>query len=1769
MLSIQPLSSAEGSASYYLDAVNYYQNDSQSIRWLGAGAKALGIHGQTVEKEQMMALLSGVLPDGTQLGRIDKDGVHHRPGFDMTVSAPKSFSILLESGAAPELAKVLDEAVEWFVEEMEKEFAQTRQVIDGKIEYVDTGNFTIASFRHPNSRANDPLSHVHLVGLNMTQCPDGKWRSLASDMEGKKGVVEQIMKYHIYGGLKFRNKLANLTKNAGFKLTSNGDGFWEIQGVPEQVMTHYSKRRKDIEAYKEEKGWSGAKASSIAAQRTKMEKEIIDFDQWKQDIVTECNEMGFCPNTLAEAARNQQKNRFQSIKEQVVELFYGKNALELRHARESVFVAIESVSQQQAVFDVKTLKQEALKYVIAGDKVVDERQIDKAIEENITSKNLYKAMHPYTRQPLLTTPWQLTLESEAIERIENGKEAIAAICSRQTVTNFIKEKEQELQFALSPSQKRAMTTFLTTKDRFIAIQGYAGTGKTTMLRLTRELASLHGYEIRGITAGSAAANELRTKGGLNASTFAKELGRLQKQKYDLSKTIFVVDEASMLSNPQGHKIIKIADQYNTQIKIIGDKAQLPTPSSGKFFSLTQDYGIQTVSMTDNLRQKDPKLKESAIHASHGEIYDAVQKLSRVEELGTYQERTEHMARKWLSLSKDERENTLCFAPTHKNRRDITEIIRSELEKEGTLTGNVHHQEILKERNLTSIKTRRAVYYSKNDVIRFNNTISRHDIKAGDYLSVGEVTPKHKGNDTLPLIRSNGQTITFKLSALPKFRTENKDLERPIEIYRKEVLPLMAGDRILFKRNFEAQGIRNAELGTLEAITSEGIEIKTDENISVKLAHNAKELKHLDHGYVLTTYAAQGKDKKRGLGLIEASNRFATTIQNYYVETTRGINEMIVVTEDKEQLIKAITTNDSDKPSSMEMIDSDTMKIHEKRFHENKHSISIQNTIEKKLSKEQDWRVLENTVENYVQAKQHGKSQHAAKLAFVIVQDPKLYRLSKERLGFKSGTYRRDALTYETSRLFHSLPPAERKLFSIVRQYVNLNQQIASRIAHEKQIPGLLVKADTKRNQVPDINTHKKETEFANVSNNLNLNKKRISDLTVKRNNIALEISSDLEAYKPYLKHYSIGELNRIGLPQHEYMPANKKAQTKLETLAKYAAFGQIRTNITSYLKANGEDREALAVQIRREAKLSHRFVIEQAKTLNQEPANLWKNINQDARQHSDRLFRNGLNSEGKLAFDTVKAYKALQMEIRESWSDGLKEQEGTVEIKNSFNTKTLELFRLRNDIASSLLQIRALPDVCSYFKLDITKLKQQNQKHEYRNNVSSFVANQSNFKARMDSVNAIKNDIRGHYSFIKEAGIDTSVISKYLRVTDRMEHIKNLPDAGQNDYKKFLAYKNAGRQAYHQWQQVHEQKNTAKKHNVALIEKAVLQSSTRDKLAFDLKDSLYLDTILSYEKGDKDKLNNQANTHRLKLRELKELGEAIHTLTNQFPSIESKEKTAISAWKSDWSMLCKHVEQVEKKTGYKLALEDYPLNSAPLKTINIELRERYQTVSENPQFNPEKSVNKTLQKIQKSANHLDARVVNEVLMENPEISYKAIFGEPKSHNPKEMRYSGGLIVTLKGKDKGLWHDFSSGTGGAPIQAIMETNGIGFKEALNEAEIIAGIDSKEGLFQVTNHLIRDNKTASVSREMEKKNKIISARSIWDGAINAKGTMAEKYLSQHRGIDNIDKLDIRFWPVNSKWKNYNDKGILEDKLNKIPAVIYPFNLKVLDLLAENYH
>ena len=323
MLSVQPLKSAR--ESDYAAAFNYYAGDAR-VRWLGKGAEHLGLSG-VVEKEQMLQLLEGKIPNGQVLQ--NKKG-EHRPGFEC-VPAPKSVSILIGLQADSKLEQLHDLAVERAISRIEKEFAQARVVIDGKVYYVDTGKLVVAAFRQPSSRANDPATHTHGVTMNITITDeDGKARSLASDIHGNQGVIEQLQQYVTYGGLVYRTELANLMKENNYRLEDIGKGMFEIEGFSKEVLREFSTRRVDIEnVMQENMDWEGYSPGKQSRHLTRPSKEEHDINILREDWKERADKLGFdahefVKNHKEETIKLETPGFLESLKSKIFSRFYEK-----------------------------------------------------------------------------------------------------------------------------------------------------------------------------------------------------------------------------------------------------------------------------------------------------------------------------------------------------------------------------------------------------------------------------------------------------------------------------------------------------------------------------------------------------------------------------------------------------------------------------------------------------------------------------------------------------------------------------------------------------------------------------------------------------------------------------------------------------------------------------------------------------------------------------------------------------------------------------------------------------------------------------------------------------------------------------------------------------------------------------------------------------------------------------------------------------------------------------------------------------------------------------------------------------------------------------------------------------------------------------------------------------------------------------------------------------------------------------------------------------
>ena len=148
----------------YYEQDGYYAKDDPEHReasaWYGRGAEELGLRGP-VDPDTFRAVLEGKVPDGsgTELGRRGKDGeILHRPGRDLTFSAPKSVSLAALVGGDARIVEAHDRAVMATLNWVERNVAETRMrdPVTGNMVRAGNQKIVAATFRHDTSRNLDP-----------------------------------------------------------------------------------------------------------------------------------------------------------------------------------------------------------------------------------------------------------------------------------------------------------------------------------------------------------------------------------------------------------------------------------------------------------------------------------------------------------------------------------------------------------------------------------------------------------------------------------------------------------------------------------------------------------------------------------------------------------------------------------------------------------------------------------------------------------------------------------------------------------------------------------------------------------------------------------------------------------------------------------------------------------------------------------------------------------------------------------------------------------------------------------------------------------------------------------------------------------------------------------------------------------------------------------------------------------------------------------------------------------------------------------------------------------------------------------------------------------------------------------------------------------------------------------------------------------------------------------------------------------------------------
>ncbi len=271
--SVSNITSASSTVQYFEKDGYYSKNDPEHRKascWVGQGAVQLGLTGH-IDPDRFRSVLNGYVPEtDIRLGRI-RDGEHeHRPGVDLTLSAPKSVSLEALVHGNDLVQSAHDAAMRATLDFVEKRIVQIRvwNRIKQKKEQVYARSLVAATFRHAASRNLDPQLHTHCVIANMTRGKNGKWRSIETeDLNRNEKLI----------GAFYRNVLARRLRQLGFALAPTMIGRvpgFELAGRDRVALEAFSSRRRDMLDYIAEKGWEyNAARTRQAALATRLRKD--------------------------------------------------------------------------------------------------------------------------------------------------------------------------------------------------------------------------------------------------------------------------------------------------------------------------------------------------------------------------------------------------------------------------------------------------------------------------------------------------------------------------------------------------------------------------------------------------------------------------------------------------------------------------------------------------------------------------------------------------------------------------------------------------------------------------------------------------------------------------------------------------------------------------------------------------------------------------------------------------------------------------------------------------------------------------------------------------------------------------------------------------------------------------------------------------------------------------------------------------------------------------------------------------------------------------------------------------------------------------------------------------------------------------------------------------------------------------------------------------------------------------------------------------------
>ncbi|MFL6024087.1 MAG: MobF family relaxase [Marmoricola sp.] len=670
-------------SEYYVDAGN------PPGVWLGKGAAQLKLSGSEVTESQMRALFGrGLHPDGVsklgaaypnyaelapyadrvaariewfalENGRPPSEAARNRiaalearrgrravAGYDLVFTPVKSASLLWALGGS-EVREAVEgahhEAVQNTLCWLEEHAAYTRTGRGGTAQ-IDATGLVCAAFDHRESRAGDPDLHTHVAVANKVCGIDGKWRSLDARILYAIGVAASE-RYNT----RFEDALA---RRLGVRFVDREGGrsdrrpVREVEGVPNELIGHFSSRRAAIEdryselrsQYRSAHGREPDHATQLRlAQQATLEtregkgpgRALTDqIDDWMHQA------RGLIGNRRFARFVRDCAGKVQQVRRPSTTEITALAAQVVRH-----------VSEQRSTWTVWNIHAETervLRSVRLASK--GEREtLTRAVVERATSPDLSIRI----REP------EVIAEPSALIRQSDGESVFIGHGSdRYTSGDMLLAEDRLVAAALVPGgphmellvldaavaahqtrskvrldrgQRALVEAFAIGPARIVVGIGPAGAGKTTAMMAFANAWQSNGGRVIPLATSSRAAQVLGTELGVRAENLHKFLYEVKRANVDSDDwfrlgegDVVLVDEAGMAGTLQLAELLDFAANAGAAVRLLGDPAQLAAVDAGGALRLLEIEAGAT-HLTDLHRFVDPAEADATLQLRSGDL----------------------------------------------------------------------------------------------------------------------------------------------------------------------------------------------------------------------------------------------------------------------------------------------------------------------------------------------------------------------------------------------------------------------------------------------------------------------------------------------------------------------------------------------------------------------------------------------------------------------------------------------------------------------------------------------------------------------------------------------------------------------------------------------------------------------------------------------------------------------------------------------------------------------------------------------------------------------------------------------------------------------------------------------------------------------------------------------------------------------------------------------------------------------------------------------